>query len=98
MATAFHLTYLRNVREERGHQEEDGGAGVAGYARGFVHAEVGLSEYRESCLLCFNETWLKETIDNSTQQVTGFSDPIRLDRDSQIMGKKQVGVCVICTT
>lgn len=32
---------------------------------------------------------------NSTIQVTGLSDPIRLDRDSQVLGKKRGGgVCV----
>ncbi|KAK0131958.1 hypothetical protein N1851_033250 [Merluccius polli] len=41
-----------------------------------------LSEYRESCLLCFTETWLKDTIDNST---------LRLDCDTQVPGKKLGG-------
>ena len=54
-----------------------------------------LSEYRESCLPCLTETWLKETIDNSTHRITGFSDPIRLDRDTQVTSKKLGGgVCV----
>lgn len=54
-----------------------------------------LSEYRESCLLCFTEIWLKETIDNSSLRITGFSDPIRLDRNALVTGKKLGGgVCV----
>lgn len=54
-----------------------------------------LSEYRESCLLCFTETWLKDTTDNSTLRIIGFSDPIRRDRDAQVTGKRMGGgVCV----
>lgn len=53
------------------------------------------TEYRDSCLLCFTETWLKDTIDNSLLQVVGFSDPVRTDRDPQVTGKKVGGgVCV----
>ncbi len=53
------------------------------------------TEYRDSCLLCFTETWLKDTIDNSLLRVAGFSDPVRTDRDPQVTGKKVGGgVCI----
>lgn len=47
-----------------------------------------LSKFWESFLLCFTESWLKDTIDNSTLRITGFSDPIRLNHDTQVTGKK----------
>lgn len=54
-----------------------------------------LSEYRNSCLLCFSETWLKDSIDGSSLRIPGFCDPIRLDRDAQVTGKKLGGgVCI----
>ncbi len=53
------------------------------------------TEYRDSCLLCFTETLLKDTIDNSLLRVAGFSDPVRTDRDPQVTGKKVGGgVCI----
>ncbi len=54
-----------------------------------------LTEYRDSCLLCFTETWLKDTIDSSSLRVTGISDPVRTDHDALVTGKKAGGgVCI----
>ena len=54
-----------------------------------------LTEYRDSCLLCFSETWLKPTIDNASLRVTGFSEPIRADRDPLLAEKESAGgLCV----
>lgn len=54
-----------------------------------------LSEYRESCLLCFIETWLNDTIINESICIPGFSEPIRLDRDLEVTEKETGGrVCI----
>jgi hypothetical protein len=54
-----------------------------------------LYEYRDSCLLCFTETWLNDAIDSSTLNIDGFGSPIRLDRDPTTTGKSTGGgVCV----
>ena len=52
-------------------------------------------EFRESCLLCFTETWLNESINNDQLALSGFGTPIRLDRDLVTTGKSTGGgVCV----
>lgn len=42
---------------------------------------VSTVQYRDSSMLFLTETWQKDTIDNSSIGVTGFSDPVRMDRD-----------------
>ena len=52
-------------------------------------------EYRDSCLLCFTESWLNKTIDDSTLVLPGFGAPIRLDRRVEDSGKTVGGgVCM----
>ena len=46
-----------------------------------------LTEYRDSCLLCFSETWLTDNISNNALQVDGFYGPFRTDRDHDVTGK-----------
>ncbi|KAK6178302.1 hypothetical protein SNE40_013103 [Patella caerulea] len=53
-----------------------------------------LYEYRESCLLCFTETWLTESTDDTSLHIDGFGTPIRLDRSLNNTGKTiGGGVC-----
>ncbi|XP_077981372.1 uncharacterized protein LOC144436447 [Glandiceps talaboti] len=54
-----------------------------------------LTEYRDSCLLCFSETWLTDNISNNALQVDGFYGPFRTDRDHDVTGKAiGGGVCI----
>ena len=46
--------------------------------------------YRDSCLLCFTETWLKDCIPEQHTNFTGFLT-IRSDRDSKACGKRSGG-------
>jgi len=56
-----------------------------------LHANVKfLNEYRESCLLCFTETWLNPSINDQILSLPEFDTPIRLDRSADSTGK-QVG-------
>ena len=54
-----------------------------------------MTEYRDSCLLCFTETWLCNKIGNDSVVLDGFGTPFRTDRDSTVTGKQQGGgVCL----
>ena len=59
-----------------------------------LHANVKfLSEYRDSNILCFTETWW--CVDTLTESIEGFGLPYRQDRDNDISGKKMGGgVCM----
>lgn len=58
-----------------------------------------LFEYRESCLLCFCETWLNNTINDDSIALPGFGTPVRLDRDQQATGKSiGGGLCMYINT
>lgn len=52
-----------------------------------------LHEYRESCLLCFTETWLHENIPDSAIDI-GDYEIIRGDRTSESGKSRGGGVCV----
>ena len=54
-----------------------------------------LNEFRNSCLLCFTETWFNEKVAYEPVTVDGFGLPYRMDRDSTKVGKKiGGGVCL----
>ena len=61
-----------------------------------LHANVKfLAEYRNSCILCFTETWWGEETPVENTRLEGFGFPYRLDRDRNITGKKNGGgVCM----
>ena len=61
-----------------------------------LHASVQyLHEYRDSCLLCFTETWLNPSVDSDTLALPGFGTPIRQDRERGTTGKTiGGGVCL----
>ncbi|KAK0135785.1 hypothetical protein N1851_028349 [Merluccius polli] len=46
--------------------------------------------YRESSLLCFSETWLKDSVPDSITSIYGFRT-IRADRDTTATGKRKGG-------
>ncbi len=52
-------------------------------------------EYRTAAILAFMETWLSSNDSDGSLYVDGFGTPTRLDRDSQLTGKKHgSGVCL----
>ena len=54
-----------------------------------------LSEFRNSCLLCFTETFLTSKVTDDRMTINGFGSPYRMDRDSAITGKGSGGgVCL----
>ena len=54
-----------------------------------------MTEFRDACVLCFSETWLRDTISDDSMSVDGFGLPIRADRDKIGTGKSQGGmVCL----
>ena len=54
-----------------------------------------LFEYKESCLLCFTETWLNSSVDDNCLALPGFGLLLRLDRDSDNTGKSTGGgICI----
>ena len=61
-----------------------------------LHANVKfLEEYRNSCILCFTETWCGEETPVENTRLEGFGFPYRLDRARDITGKKNGGgVCI----
>ena len=51
-------------------------------------------DYRETCLLAFTETWLGATDFNHNYCITGFGEPVRMDRSPIITNKESGGgVC-----
>ena len=61
-----------------------------------LHANVKFpEEYRNSCILCFTETWWGEETPVENTRLEGLGFPYRLDRDRDITGKKNGGgVCI----
>ena len=61
-----------------------------------LHTNVKfLSEYRDSNILCFTETWWCSDTPSENTYLEGFGYPYRTDRDNEISGKKTGGgVCV----
>ena len=53
----------------------------------FIH------EYRESSVMCFTETWLREDIDDGCVNIDGFS-LIRSDRNKDSGKQTGGGVCM----
>ena len=54
-----------------------------------------LQEYRDTCLLAFTETWLTESDSDSGLALSGFSTPLRTDRDNEVTNKTRGGgVCL----
>ena len=65
-----------------------------------LHASTQyLYEYRDSCLLCFSETWLNPTVIDDSLSLPGFGTPLRLDRQQQATGKSiGGGLCMYINT
>ena len=54
-----------------------------------------VNEFRNSCLLCFSETWLCDKITDESMSIDGFGEPFRLDREKTASGKRSGGgVCL----
>ena len=53
------------------------------------------TEYRDSCLLCFSETWLRDDISDDKLTIDGFGAPFRSDRVEGVTTKQRGGgVCL----
>lgn len=61
-----------------------------------LHLNVAhLRDYRDTCLMAFTETWLKDSDPDCSLELNGFGFPIRLDRDPGATQKSQGGgVCL----
>lgn len=60
-----------------------------------LHLNVAhLRDYRDTCLMAFTETWLKDSDPDCSLELNGFGFPIRLDRDPRATQKSQGGVCL----
>ena len=61
-----------------------------------LQANVSLfNEFRDSCMLCFTETWFCQNISDDSVSLKGFGTPIRCNRDIGVSGKTRGGgVCV----
>lgn len=61
-----------------------------------LQANVSLMhKYRNTHMMAFIETWLNDSIDDSTLRIEGFGTLIWLDRDKETTGKEHGGgVCV----
>ena len=55
-----------------------------------------MTEFRDACsVLCFSETWLRDTVSDDSMSIDGFGLPIRAYRDKIGTGKSQGGmVCL----
>ncbi len=55
-----------------------------------------MEEFKNSCLLCFSETWFDSRITDESVYVHGFGMPFRSDRDPLASGKQHggAGMCL----
>lgn len=68
------------------------GKHVSNYTLDELHASVKyLAEYRDSCLMCFTETWWCADTQTEGTILEGFGAPYRLDRDSDVTEKSRGG-------
>lgn len=63
---------------------------------GELHGNVAfLHEHRNSHMVVLTETWLDDLVNDDHLRLSGYSGPVRLDRDKEITGGKHGGgVCM----